>query len=444
MNQQLRKAIRTWIWLMMLSIAPVAWAQVSFTAGSLTATQNLNTLPTSSSATFTQNSTIVGIYAERTGNGTTVVPNNGSSNAGNLYSYGTGTNEDRALGSVGSSNAAAGNFTYGYRLKNETGSTITSLRIQYAGEQSRNSAAAAQTITFAYLISSAAITTTTPATALPAGYTAVAALDFTSPITGGTAGALDGNAAANRSIMDAAIDVSIPDGSEIMLRFYDPDHTGADHGLGIDDLSVTAMTAGPAVPTLTIVAQDAAAAEAGSDPGTFRITRTGATTGSLAVNYTIGGTASTADYSPGLSGTVTISDGAAFVDVLITPVNDVDPEGNETVTLTLTSSAGYTVGSPSAATVTISDDDAPAVPTVSITATDATGAEAGSDPVTFRITRTGSTTDPLSVSYTVGGTATNGTDYTPTMAGTATIAAGQPSVDITLAPTDDSEVEGNE
>ncbi|HLL95380.1 MAG TPA: hypothetical protein VK404_10420, partial [Spirosoma sp.] len=178
MNQQLRKAIRTWIWLMMLSIAPVAWAQVSFTAGSLTATQNLNTLPTSSSATFTQNSTIVGIYAERTGNGTTVVPNNGSSNAGNLYSYGTGTNEDRALGSVGSSNAAAGNFTYGYRLKNETGSTITSLRIQYAGEQWRNSAAAVQTITFAYLISSAAITTTTPATALPAGYTAVAALDF--------------------------------------------------------------------------------------------------------------------------------------------------------------------------------------------------------------------------------------------------------------------------
>ncbi|HLL93783.1 MAG TPA: Calx-beta domain-containing protein, partial [Spirosoma sp.] len=252
------------------------------------------------------------------------------------------------------------------------------------------------------------------------------------------------NAAANRSIMDAAIDVSIPDGSEIMLRFYDPDHTGADHGLGIDDLSVTATTAGPSVPTLTIVAQDASAAEAGSDPGTFRVTRTGATTGSLAVNYTFGGTASTADYSPGLSGTVTISDGAAFVDVLITPVNDVDPEGNETVTLTLTSSAGYTVGSPSAATVTISDDDAPAVPTVSITATDATGAEAGSDPVTFRITRTGSTTDPLSVSYTVGGTATNGTDYTPTMAGTATIAAGQPSVDITLAPTDDSEVEGNE
>jgi hypothetical protein len=50
----------------------------------------------------------------------------------------------------------------------------------------------------------------------------------------------------------------------------------------------------------------------------------------------------------------------------------------------------------------------------------------------------------LNVRYTVGGTATNGADYTPTLAGTATIASGQTSVDITLSPTDDNDVDDNE
>src|SRR5262245_2907747 len=69
-------------------------------------THNFDTLPASGSATWTNDSTIPGWYHARTGTGTTIVANNGSSNAGNLYSYGTGTASDRALGSVGSGNAA--------------------------------------------------------------------------------------------------------------------------------------------------------------------------------------------------------------------------------------------------------------------------------------------------------------------------------------------------
>ena len=71
---------------------------------------------------------------------------------GNLYSYGTGTATDRALGSLGSGNAAIGNLFWGVRLQNNTGATITSLDISYIGEQWRNSAAAAQTIAFSYLV----------------------------------------------------------------------------------------------------------------------------------------------------------------------------------------------------------------------------------------------------------------------------------------------------
>src|SRR5688500_9752037 len=66
-------------------------AQVSVTTLGVPYTQDFDTLPASGSATWTNNSTLPGWFHARTGTGTTIVANNGSSNAGNLYSYGTGT-----------------------------------------------------------------------------------------------------------------------------------------------------------------------------------------------------------------------------------------------------------------------------------------------------------------------------------------------------------------
>lgn len=201
-------------------------------------TQNFDTLPASGSTTWTNDSNIPGWFHARTGTGTTIVANDGSSNAGNLYSYGTGTATDRALGSLGSGNAAIGNLFWGVRLQNNTGVTITALDVSYAGEQWRNSAAAAQTVSFSYLVGSPTVTGSL-AEFQSAGV-AVPSLDFTSPITGGAAGALNGNLAANRTALTFSITgLSIPNGTEVMLRWSDPDHTGADHGLSIDDFSVT-------------------------------------------------------------------------------------------------------------------------------------------------------------------------------------------------------------
>lgn len=216
-------------------------AQISVTTLGTPITENFDTLPATGSATWTNNSTIPGWFHARTGTGTTIVANNGSSNAGNLYSYGTGTDAERALGSLGSGNAAIGNLFWGVRLQNNTGMTITSLEVTYTGEQWRNSAAAAQTVAFSYLVGSPTVTGSL-AEFQSAGV-AVPSLDFTSPITGGAAGALDGNLAANRVTLTFAITgLSVPNGTEIMLRWSDPDHTGADHGLSIDDFSVTART----------------------------------------------------------------------------------------------------------------------------------------------------------------------------------------------------------
>ena len=202
-----------------------------------TYSQDFNGLTTSTTAsTWTDNSIIVGIYAQRSGNGTTIVANAGASNAGGLYSYGniTGTLTDRALGSIGSSGAAAGNFAYGLRLKNNLNSAIASLTIAYTGEQWRFGVAGSQVVNFSYQTSSGtALTSLSPSTVgVPAGFTSVTSLDFTSPVISGTVGALDGNLAANRTTKTATITFTTPVqiGGEILLRWGDPDHAGSESG----------------------------------------------------------------------------------------------------------------------------------------------------------------------------------------------------------------------
>jgi uncharacterized repeat protein (TIGR01451 family) len=61
-------------------------------------------------------------------------------------------------------------------------------------------------------------------------------------VTGGAAVALNGNLPANRvQITHTITGLNIPAGSEVMLRWSDPDHPGADHGMAIDEVSVTAL-----------------------------------------------------------------------------------------------------------------------------------------------------------------------------------------------------------
>ena len=136
----------------LLVAAAPALAQVSMTTLGVAYPQSFDTLPATGSATWTNNSTIPGWYHARTGTGMTIVANNGGSNAGNFYSFGTGSNTERALGSVGSGNAAVGNLFWGVRLQNNTGTTITSLDVSYAGEQWRNGGATAHTAAFSYLV----------------------------------------------------------------------------------------------------------------------------------------------------------------------------------------------------------------------------------------------------------------------------------------------------
>jgi hypothetical protein len=194
-------------------------------------------------------------------------------------------------------------------------------------------------------------------------------------------------------------------------------------------------------PTVSISASDPSAAEAGSDSGAFLIARDGNTAAPLTIHYTVAGSASADDYNV-LPGSVVLPASQSSASITITPADDTKIEGNETVVVTLANDPQYTVGEAHSATVTIADDDTP-TPSVTISASDPGAAEAGLDPGVLTITRSGSTAAPLLVHYSISGTATAGSDYAA-LAGTITIPAGQSSATITIAPIDDTAVEGVE
>ncbi len=194
-------------------------------------------------------------------------------------------------------------------------------------------------------------------------------------------------------------------------------------------------------PLVTVTASDATATE-NADTGAFTITRNGPTTSALTVNFTRSGTATSGtDYSAIASpGNVTILIGQASADVTVSTVNDTTPETPETVVLTLSSGTGYTVGSPSVATVTINDDD---VNTVSLTAPDALASETAGNGGSFQLTRTGPTTASLTVNLTISGTATSGTDYSA-LTTAQTFVIGASSITIPVSILQDSTTEGDE
>lgn len=197
-------------------------------------TEDFNGLVSSGTGTLSDNTPIgVGFVESGTNANATYSAGNGSAATGDTYGYGSGTQSDRALGGLLSGNLTP---TLGIRFRNDTGATITSLAISYAGEQWRLGATGrADRLDFQI---------STTATALggsgATGYSDVDALDFSSPVTSGTTGALDGNAAANRTAITHTIgSLSIAPNAEVWLRWTDFNASGADDGLAIDDFSIT-------------------------------------------------------------------------------------------------------------------------------------------------------------------------------------------------------------
>jgi len=131
------------------------------------------------------------------------------------------------------------------------------------------------------------------------------------------------------------------------------------------------------------------------------------------------------------------------VDLPVVPVDDGTVELPQTVVLTLTSATNASIISPNAATVTIGDNDTNTLPVVTVTSTDHPCAVEGGGIGEFLFTRTGPVTNALTVLFAVGGTADNGVDYAAITNG-VTIPAGQSNAVVTIAPVDDTLIEGDE
>ncbi|NIM29131.1 MAG: hypothetical protein GTN79_15385, partial [Gammaproteobacteria bacterium] len=130
--------------------------------------------------------------------------------------------------------------------------------------------------------------------------------------------------------------------------------------------------------TVTISANDAAAAETGSDGGQFTVdlgtvNNTGAP---ITVNYSVGGTATAGgtDYTS-LSGSVQIAAGAQTATIDVSGiVDDLVVEGDETVTVTLTGTSDAAVSvDATPATVTIADNDTATLTVGDVTVDEAAG-----------------------------------------------------------------------
>ena len=224
-----------------LCLLPMALsAQINITTSG-NSTQNFDALLTTGSVnTWNDNSTIPNYFAQRSGFGTTYQAGTGSSTVGNLYSFGSTGSTERALGSVGSDNTSALNFSYGVLLQNNSGFNLNQLAVSYTLEQWRNAGnTTPDEVTVWYKISASPISNLSPGD--NTGWIQITALTTASPINTSTAGALDGNLAVNQaSLSNISIpNLSVPNGHYMMIKWEDINHPGNDDGLGIDNVDIT-------------------------------------------------------------------------------------------------------------------------------------------------------------------------------------------------------------
>lgn len=227
-----------------LALGQAVSAQVSITGSNLNYTQNFNTLDTSgTNLTNLPNGWSIFEWGGTQAN-TSYRAGIGSANNGDTYSFGNAGTSDRSLGSLCSGSVPKVN--YGVKFTNNTGVTINKIYINYKQEQWRvgdTSATNIDTTKFYYSITNDLTDT------LFTNWTEVASLALTSiqTVSTSTAGnAIDGNTiSVNKS--DSII-VSIPNGSNITLRFYDRNSAGSDDANAVDDLNITFATSTPPVP----------------------------------------------------------------------------------------------------------------------------------------------------------------------------------------------------
>ncbi|MYD34126.1 MAG: S8 family serine peptidase [Acidimicrobiales bacterium] len=162
----------------------------------------------------------------------------------------------------------------------------------------------------------------------------------------------------------------------------------------------------------------------------FTITASRAVSGTLSVNYRVGGAVRHLRNGDRGNKTVTLSGSSATVSV--PTQDDSADELDSSVTVELRSGSGYSVGSPSSASVTVEDDDDPPLPTLSVSRV-ASSVTEGS-PARFTISASSSPTGSVTVRYRVSQSGS----FLVGTAGIRTVSLSGRSASVSVPTADDS------
>jgi len=184
--------------------------------------------------------TVNGWYGVRiAGSGTAatdLLANAGTTSAGTLYSFGNTNDANRALGTIATGTTT---MAFGALLKNDTGGTITNVKVSFTAEFWRSSTVTSNVLTFGYGTINGTNSTernflmTTGATLFPA-------LNITGPAPVASNGPLDGNSPTNQvTYSNVALPLSLGVGETAFLRWQDVNDDGNDAGIGMDNLTLS-------------------------------------------------------------------------------------------------------------------------------------------------------------------------------------------------------------
>jgi hypothetical protein len=333
-----------------------------------TYSQNFDGLASSGTNAWTNDQTLLGWHLFRQPASspvaiTTYNADTGTGTSGSFLSYGN-SGSDRALGGLStntstsfgsvSSGSLAGWFALA--LSNATAAPITNLAIAFNGEQWRNggnATAHTMVLEYGYGASFGEVTSWTA----PGG-----TFNWTSPVATTSAAALDGNNAGRAANRGGTLNLSAnPWAADptLWLRWIENNDSGNDHGLAIDDLTITTAQA-PAQPEVAIQALDAIASESG-DGASVRISRTGSTADALTVPISLRAGVDLAvndDLTAPLPASVVIPAGSSSVDLAIAAGDDAHNEGTESLVIELAAPAGYAIAASGAqASISLLDND---------------------------------------------------------------------------------------
>ncbi len=278
--------------------------------------------------------------------------------------------------------------------------------------------------------------------ALPAGIT----LTYT---VGGTAdadadyAALAGtlNVAANATHADIPVavlhDTAVEDAETVILTLSEG--TGYARGGRIEHV-FTIADDDDGTPEANFQLSASSRAEESAGAHNVRVELSPSPPSPVTLNYAVTGTATSGTDFGTLTGTAAAAANATHVLIPVSVTDDADDDGGETVILTLRPGSGYTVGSRSVHTLTITDDDAPPVASFARAARSA-AENASASTVSIVLSKQPAAT--VTVTYAVTGTADADADY-EALTGSVDIESNRTSRSFPVRITDDVDVEGAE